>query len=381
MRTPSVWRTQRRSRRRGLGVAALGLRASALCRRPASSPSPWTSVFGWASCCSPPAPAPPTWPPPCCRWPAPWARSQAEVDVTFTALTMSHQGSPEEWPLIATRHVHQRVIDYQDLTRVDHLVRAVLARGDRPRRRPRRAPADHLHRPRPAALGGHPRLGRDERGRRRAARRRLAGRAARGGRGDEHRPAADGDRPAPDPRRSTNRSPAGALATLIAVGASATPLDVDVQLVVTANIVMLLAGIGFMGALQDALTGFYITAGARLTEALLATAGIIAGVSGGLGLASCHRGRHPVDHRRPDRYPAGRRCGVRGRRGRGAFAFSSYSPKRMLGPVALVAAVAMSISLSIEEPGHRPHLVGGARRAVRRPGRLRAWRAGCGSRR
>ena len=52
--------------------------------------------------------------------------SQAEVDVTFTALTMSHQGSPEEWPLIATRHVHQRVIDYQDLTRVDHLVRAVL---------------------------------------------------------------------------------------------------------------------------------------------------------------------------------------------------------------------------------------------------------------
>ena len=45
---------------------------------------------------------------------------------------------------------------------------------------------------------------------------------------------------------------------------------------------MLLAGIGFMGALQDALSGFYVTAGARLTEALLATAGIIAGVSGGL---------------------------------------------------------------------------------------------------
>ena len=51
---------------------------------------------------------------------------------------------------------------------------------------------------------------------------------------------------------------------------------------VTANIIMLLAGIGFMGALQDALSGFYVTAGARLTEALLATAGIIAGVSGGL---------------------------------------------------------------------------------------------------
>jgi uncharacterized membrane protein YjjB (DUF3815 family) len=33
-----------------------------------------------------------------------------------------------------------------------------------------------------------------------------------------------------------------------------------------------------------------------------------------------------------------------------AFAFASYSPKRMLLPVALVAAVAMAISLSIETP-------------------------------
>ncbi len=67
-----------------------------------------------------------------------------------------------------------------------------------------------------------------------------------------------------------------------AVGTAATDLDVDPSMVVTASIIMLLAGIGFMGAIQDALTGFYITAGARLLEALLATAGIIAGVSGGL---------------------------------------------------------------------------------------------------
>ena len=62
----------------------------------------------------------------------------------------------------------------------------------------------------------------------------------------------------------------------------------------TANIIMLLAGIGFMGALQDALSGFYVTAGARLTEALLATAGIIAGVSGGLPSASARRRRRPA---------------------------------------------------------------------------------------
>ena len=47
---------------------------------------------------------------------------------------------------------------------------------------------------------------------------------------------------------------------------------------------MLLAGIRFMGR-PDALSSFYVTAGARLTEALLATAGIIAGVRGGLTVA------------------------------------------------------------------------------------------------
>ena len=40
-----------------------------------------------------------------------------------------------------------------------------------------------------------------------------------------------------------------------------------------------------MGAIQDALSGFYLTAGARIIEALLATAGLIAGVSAGLSLA------------------------------------------------------------------------------------------------
>jgi uncharacterized membrane protein YjjP (DUF1212 family) len=276
--------------------------------------------------------------------------SQAEVDVTFTALTMSHQGSPEEWPLIATRHVHQRVIDYQDLTRVDHLVRAVLreeidlagARAEL-----RQITSTGHDRPRWAvtlgwgvmSAGVGVQLGGDwlvvvlaavaamsiDRLQMAIARRRI---------------------PA-----FYQQVAGGGLATMIAVGASATPLDVDVQLVVTANIVMLLAGIGFMGALQDALTGFYITAGARLTEALLATAGIIAGVSGGLGLASVIGvdipsitiGRTGIQQVGFAAFGAAIAAA--------AFAFSSYSPKRMLGPVALVAAVAMSISLSIEEPG------------------------------
>ena len=102
--------------------------------------------------------------------------------------------------------------------------------------------------------------------------------------GGLHRPAAAGDGAAPAPD-FYQQAAGGGVATLLASRPRASPLDVDPSLVVTANIIMLLAGIGFMGALQDALSGFYVTAGARLTEALLATAGIIAGVSGGLTVA------------------------------------------------------------------------------------------------
>ncbi len=275
--------------------------------------------------------------------------AQAEVDVTFTALTMSHQSSPEEWPLIATRHVRQRVIDYQDLTQVDHLVRAVLrdevdlvgARSEL-----LRITSTGHDRPRWAVslgwgvmcAGVGVQLGGDwlvvglagfaamaiDRLQMMIARRRIPG--------------------------FYQQVAGGGLATMIAVAAAATPLEVDVQLVVTANIVMLLAGIGFMGALQDALTGFYITAGARLIEALLATAGIIAGVSGGLGLASVIGVEiPPIDPGRTGIQEVGL-AALGAAVAAAAFAFSSYSPKRMLVPVALVAAAAMAISLSAETP-------------------------------
>ena len=74
----------------------------------------------------------------------------------------------------------------------------------------------------------------------------------------------------------------GFLATLIAVIAAATPLEVNPSRVVTAGIVMLLAGIGLLGATQDAMTGFPVTASARMLDAMMDTAGIIAGVAAGL---------------------------------------------------------------------------------------------------
>src|SRR5690606_5190251 len=73
----------------------------------------------------------------------------------------------------------------------------------------------------------------------------------------------------------------GLCGSLLAVGAAALPLGITTSLAISANIVVLLAGLGFIGAIQDALTGYYLTAGARILEVLLSTTGIIVGVSVG----------------------------------------------------------------------------------------------------
>lgn len=64
---------------------------------------------------------------------------------------------------------------------------------------------------------------------------------------------------------------AAMLVHLVSPGASAT-------LVVVATIVVLLAGVTVFGGVQDILTAFYITGIARLTEGVVATTGLAAGV-------------------------------------------------------------------------------------------------------
>jgi uncharacterized membrane protein YjjP (DUF1212 family) len=269
-----------------------------------------------------------------------------EIDVTFTSFSMSYVNTPEDSPLTHTRQINHRAIDYEHLTQVDHLVRDVLA-GQLDVHQARTALAritstGHVT-PRWAItigwglmcsgiglmLGGDVRV---------VAIAFVA--------------AVVIDRL--QLRMSGRRLPffyqqvaGGAVATLIAAAARATGLDVDPSLVVTANIVMLLAGVGFMGGLQDALSGFYVTAGARLTEAVLATTGIIAGVSGGLSVASVagvEIGR--LDPGTSDLKGLGVMA-AGGALAAAAFAFSSYAPKRILAPIGLIAAVAMVISQGI----------------------------------
>jgi uncharacterized membrane protein YjjP (DUF1212 family) len=274
----------------------------------------------------------------------------ADIDVTFTSLSMSFQRSPEELAVLQVRQVKQRDIDYEDLTLVDHLVRDVLhdeidlheARATLARitssghTLPRWAVsigwglmaggfAVQLGGSFTVVVGAFVAAVCIDRLQLVMARRRL-----------------------PVFYRQVG---GGAVATLIAVAAAQTTLDVDTSQVVTANIVMLLAGIGFMGGLQDALSGFYVTAGARLTEALLATAGIIAGVRGGLTVAEVagiQVGRVEPGAMTLESVPL---MVVGGAVCAGAFAFASYAPRRIIAPIALVAAVALGIAETLTVQG------------------------------
>ena len=269
-----------------------------------------------------------------------------DIDVTFTSLSMSYQPSPEDHALIQIRQVKQREIDYEDLTLVDHLVRDVLSdRVDLMEARSTlaRIVSSGHSTPRWVITLGWGLM--------------CAGVGLQLGGTSTVVAIAFAAAVCIDRLQlmmSRRRLPffyqqvaGGGVATILATVAAALGLVDDPSLVVTANIIMLLAGIGFMGALQDALSGFYVTGGARLTEALLATSGIIAGVSGGLTLAKLLG----VEVGRLDPGAAGfeevSMMALGGAICAGAFAFSSYAPPRIILPIAAIAAISMGISQTL----------------------------------
>jgi uncharacterized membrane protein YjjP (DUF1212 family) len=263
----------------------------------------------------------------------------ATADVTFTELAMSHQTSYDEPSMIQIRQVRHREIDYEDLTLVDHLVRDLVGGAidrDEARSQLARIVSSGHRLPRWAVtlslgvmgagvgllVGGDwvvtliafiAAVGVDLL-QRQMSRRRLPG--------------------------FYQQVAGGLLATLIAVTTVAAGVHVDPSRVVTAGIILLLAGINFMGAIQDALTGFPLTAGARILEAILATAGVIAGVSGGLTvgrLLGVNLGRLDPGITSFSDLPV---MTLGAAITAAAFAFAAYAPLRSLAPIALIAGVA-----------------------------------------
>lgn len=285
----------------------------------------------------------------------------AQIDVTFTSLAMSVQLGPDEAPAMQIRQVTQREIDYEDLTRVDQLVRDVTAgRTDLEEARTAlaRIVSSGHSRPRWAATLGWGVM--------------CGGVALQLGGGPVVILVAMVAAICIDRLQllmTRRRLPTfyqqvagGVVATVLA--ALCTQLtqpwqDLNTSLVVTANIVMLLAGIGFMGAIQDALSGFFVTGSARLLEAVLATAGIIAGVSGGLSLCATVGLEIPGFVLPRFDLVGVTTAAVGGGLAAAAFAFASYAPWRSLLPIGVLAAGAMAATVSIEETGFgRPWAVG-----------------------
>lgn len=273
------------------------------------------------------------------------------IDVTFTSLSMSYTDEPGEVPLVMIRQVKQRDIDYEDLTRVDHLVRDLLA--DKVDLAEARATIARI------SSSGH---NRD----------RWAITAGIGFMGwglglmiggtlmvafIAFVAAASIDRA--QLAMSRQRLPifylqvaGGMVCTAVALGVKAAELPLDPSVVVAASIIFLLSGLGLMGGLQDALTGFYITAGARLTEVFLSTAGIVAGVSAGLTVGrviGVDIGQLEVGGSRSLVSLATMVIGAAV--SAAAFAYSAYSPGRILAPIAVIGTTGMVIAHYIENAG------------------------------
>ncbi|MBM9465608.1 threonine/serine exporter family protein [Aeromicrobium sp. YIM 150415] len=263
------------------------------------------------------------------------------VDVTYVMLTVMHQENIDDVPLALRRNVNHRETDFEDLTDVDHLVRRLLADEvdlDEARREIATISTRGHTRPRWSVLASGGLLsagvafmiGGDwivaliatvaawliELMRWRLARFRL-----------------------PD---FYVQIAGGLCASLLAVGTAALHVPVNPSLVISANIVVLLAGLGFIGAIQDALTGYYLTAGARIFEVMLSTAGIIVGVSGGimaggwLGVDISNQTSLP---------PLSQLLAVTfgGAIAAMTFAHSTHAPWRTLLPIGLIAGVGASI--------------------------------------
>ena len=78
---------------------------------------------------------------------------------------------------------------------------------------------------------------------------------------------------------------AGFVAVLSAIVVGRIDPTVNSSIVVVACIIVMLAGLTSIGAMQDAITGWYITAAGRVLETIMLTVGLVVGVRGGLLLA------------------------------------------------------------------------------------------------
>ena len=268
------------------------------------------------------------------------------ADVTFVDLTLRHQPSPDEPAALQVRRLSRRKVDYAALTEVDEACNQLVAGAigqEEARRRVARIVSTGHRRRRWAVTVGWGVMGA-------GIALTLDGGALVCALAFVAACAIHATQRLMAPLRLPTfyvQMAGGFVATLVAIVAAATDAEVDPSRVVTAGIVMLLAGIGLMGATQDALTGFPVTASARLLDATLDTTGIIAGVSAGLSVGTV-LGVGPGTITPGASGLAEGSIAVAGAAiAASAFAFASYAPVRSLVAVAIVGGLAQAVQLSV----------------------------------
>ena len=204
--------------------------------------------------------------------------ARVECDITFTSITVSGHPADDAGPVSGLRLVQQRELDYSRATAVHNLVGDLAEERISPSEADRRllaiTAARHPYR-RWIVTGARALL--------------AAAVALLLGAGAAVTAAAFGATVLVDlaiDRLGRRGLPAffqnaagGLIATSVALVLVAADIGVRPSLVVAGGIVLLLPGVTLVGAVHDAITGFYVTASARAFETFLLTAGIISGVA------------------------------------------------------------------------------------------------------
>jgi uncharacterized membrane protein YjjP (DUF1212 family) len=149
-----------------------------------------------------------------------------------------------------------------------------------------------------------------------------------------------------------------AVATGVAVLLVAWDVDVRSSLVVAAGIVVLLAGLSLVGAAEDAISGFPVTAGARAFEVVTLTAGIVVGIAGVLDLAQ--RAQIPLDVVPDSPSTAPFAVGLAASAGiAGFWALASQARPRAIGLAAMAGALAWTTFWAASGLGSGPVVASG----------------------
>jgi uncharacterized membrane protein YjjP (DUF1212 family) len=282
---------------------------------------------------------------------AAYGLTSCQVDITHTSLTISFDRD-DALPLTLMRIVRPRGLDYSRLQGVTDLARAVVAERldieDAHRMLDRVVSAPHPYRRRVHALG-------------------WAGVAGSvgfqlGGGWLVALVAALTTAAIEQIMRALDRrglpmffqqAAGAAVATGVAVLLVVGDVDVRSSLVVAAGIVVLLAGLSLVGAAEDAISGFPVTAGARAFEVVTLTAGIVVGIAGVLDLAQ--RAQLPLTVADPATSTVPFAVALAAAAGiAGSWALASYARLRAVGVATVAGALASMTYLAADALGAGP---------------------------